>query len=233
MPHPATQALQGAVATRRASVACVAWRARALPAVAIIALGLALPAWAHDAHDHSQHKLSVPGTKRMVADYRVPEISLQRDDGRIVSLKSEIEDGRPVVLAFVYTSCTTVCPVTSAVLGELQSKLGSARERVHLMSISIDPEHDTPSRLREYAQRFAAGPDWQHYTGTVAASRSAQRAFDVYRGDKMSHTPVVLVRPLPGARWVRIDGFATAGELMAELPEDCRTASLGAVAGKP
>jgi protein SCO1/2 len=45
-----------------------------------------------------------------------------------------------------------------------------------------------------------------------------QRAFDVYRGNKMDHQPVMLVRPAPGSRWVRIDGFATADQLLAELP---------------
>ena len=41
------------------------------------------------------------------------------------------------------------------------------------MSISIDPEQDTPVRLREYAHKYHAGPGWQHYTGTLAASRAA------------------------------------------------------------
>ncbi len=86
------------------------------------------------------------------------------------------------------------------------------------MSISIDPEQDTPERLRDYARTFHAGPAWQHYTGTLAASQTAQRAFDVYRGNKMNHAPAMLVRSAPGAAWVRIEGFATADQLLAELP---------------
>jgi protein SCO1/2 len=86
------------------------------------------------------------------------------------------------------------------------------------MSISIDPEQDTPARLREYAKTFHAGPEWQHYTGALAASQGAQRAFDVYRGDKMDHAPAVLIRRAPGTEWRRIDGFATAEQVLAELP---------------
>jgi protein SCO1/2 len=89
---------------------------------------------------------------------------------------------------------------------------------VHLVSISIDPEFDTPARLREYASKLGAGPGWRHYGGTLAASLAAQRAFGVYRGDKMSHAPTTLVRTAPGAEWVRFDGFATADQLLAELP---------------
>jgi protein SCO1/2 len=81
----------------------------------------------------------------------------------------------------------------------------------------VDPEEDTPARLRAYARQYSAGPEWQHYTGTVAASLAAQRAFDVYRGDKMGHTPVTLVRTAPGAPWIRLDGFATAEVLLKEV----------------
>jgi protein SCO1/2 len=145
-------------------------------------------------------------------------VQLVRDDGKTVRLPEELNDGRPVVLSFVYTSCTTVCPVTSATLAELQSRLGAASSKVHLVSITIDPEFDTPARLREYAKKFGAGPAWQHYSGTLSASQTAQRAFDVYRGDKMNHSPATLVRAAPGAQWVRLDGFATAEQLLAELP---------------
>ena len=51
---------------------------------------------------------------------------------------------------------------------QLQEMLGEERNKVHMISISIDPEQDTPTRLREYAKKFGAGPAWQHYTGTLA-----------------------------------------------------------------
>jgi protein SCO1/2 len=174
-----------------------------------------------DEHAHHHHHHVIPETKRSTVAYQVPDVKLVRDDGRTVSLPAELGDGRPVVLAFIYTSCTTVCPLTSQTLSELQTKLGAARDKVHIVSISIDPEQDTPTVLREYAQRFGAGPEWQHYTGTLAASQAAQRAFDVYRGNKMDHSPATLVRAAPGDAWVRIDGFATADQLLAELPDVC------------
>ena len=68
--------------------------------------------------------------------------------------------------------------------------------------------------MREYATRFGAGPEWQHYTGTVAASITTQNAFNVYHEDKMNHNPVVLLRAAPGKPWLRIDGLATADDLL-------------------
>jgi protein SCO1/2 len=100
---------------------------------------------------------------------------------------------------------------------ELQQRLGDARDRVRLVSVSIDPEHDTPRRLAEYAQRFGAGPSWTFYTGTVEASVAVQKAFAAYRGDKMNHTPLTLVRLAPGQPWVRLDGLATPEQLLQEV----------------
>src|ERR1700722_1658536 len=171
------------------------------------------------ADEHRHHSMApVASTNRTTVAYTVPDISLVRQDGTKVRLREELNDDRSVVLAFIFTSCTTVCPLTSHTLSELQTRLGSERDRVHLVSITIDPEQDTPARLRAYAKMFKAGPELQYYTGTREASEAVQRAFDVYRGAKMDHSPATLVRPAPGAPWVRIDGYATADQLYAELP---------------
>jgi len=135
-----------------------------------------LAADAADPHTHHGHNVA-PEAARTSAAYTVPDVELVRDDGKTVLLSQELNDGRPVVLSFIFTSCTTVCPMISAALAQLQRKLGPARDQVHLMSISIDPEFDTPARLREYASKLGAGPEWQHYSGTLAASQAAQRAF--------------------------------------------------------
>jgi protein SCO1/2 len=172
------------------------------------------------ADPHAQHRHLMSTMKRATrstGDYALPAVRLVRDDGKTVSLPEELADGKPVVLAFIYTTCTTICPITSQTLAQLQTKLGADRERVHLVSISIDPEQDTPARLAEYARGFHAGPQWRHYTGTAEASVAVQRAFSAYRGDKMSHTPVTFLRAAAGRPWVRIDGFASADELLAEL----------------
>jgi protein SCO1/2 len=197
-------------------------RASVLPlfAAALMA-SFALRAAAADpaADPHAGHHPPPAATViRSTANYSVPPIKLVRDDGKSVSLADELNDGRPLVLNFIYTTCSGICPLASHIFSQLQHKLGADRDGVHLVSISIDPEEDTPARLRDYASRYLAGPSWQHYTGTMAASIAAQRVFEVYRGDKMGHTPVTLIRVAPGAPWVRFDGFATADMLLQELP---------------
>jgi protein SCO1/2 len=203
-------------------------RRRMLTALGLGAMVLAAQAGtpAGDAGVHA-HTLS-KGTHVTMADYDVPDLFVVRDDGQRVSLLKEIDDGRPVVLNFIYTTCPGVCPIMSAVFTQFQERLGAERSKVHLVSISIDPEQDTPARLRDYARRFSAGPQWQHYTGSVAASVAVQKAFAAYRGDKMNHEPLTLMRPAPGKPWMRIEGYASGLDLLTEytaLAAMCQTAS--------
>jgi protein SCO1 len=151
--------------------------------------------------------------------YSVPPVTLVRDDGRVVSLPREMNDGRPVLLNFIFTSCGSTCPLMSQVLAQFQRKLGANASQVHLMSISIDPEEDTPARLVDYARQFGSSPNWDYYTGTLEASRAAQRAFDVYRGDKMSHAAVTLMRAAPDQPWRRIDGLVAPDDLLREYQQ--------------
>jgi protein SCO1/2 len=188
--------------------------AAAMLGAGLMAVGTA-SVWATDSVDppsHEQH--ASPGTTVSTAQYAVPQVTLVRDDGKAILLPEEMNDGRPVVLNFIFTTCGSICPLMSQIFAQFQDKLGPDRGTVHLMSISTDPEEDTPARLTEYARKFGAGPEWQHYTGTLDASLAVQRAFDVYRGDKMSHTPVTLLRASPGQPWRRIEGFVSPDDLL-------------------
>jgi protein SCO1 len=166
------------------------------------------------AFHHPEHAAS--GVQRSLANYPIPDVVLVRDDGRKVRLIDELDDGRPVFLNFVFTTCTTICPMSSALFEQFQSALGADSARVHLVSVSLDPEQDTPAHLVAYAHKFHAGREWQHYTGTVEASIAVQRAFDAYRGDKMNHRPLTLVRMAPGQPWTRLEGLAAPADLLKE-----------------
>jgi protein SCO1/2 len=191
--------------------------ARAGAALLLLAAAGALAPAAAD--PSSEPAPAASRTIRSTREYDVPAVRLVRDDGKAVSLPDEMNDGRPIVLNFIFTTCTSICPLMSSTFAQFEQRLGNDAGKVHLMSISIDPEHDTPARLSEYARRFRAGPEWQHYTGTLEASVTAQRAFDVYRGGKMSHSLVTLMRAAPGKPWLRIEGLAKPDELVHDYRE--------------
>ena len=87
---------------------------------------------------------------------------------------------------------------------------------VKMVSISRDPEYDTPEKLKQYGERFRAGEGWTFLTGELDNVIGVLSAFDAYRGDKMNHTPLVLISIPGSSNWIRLDGFANAGDLMNE-----------------
>jgi protein SCO1/2 len=180
-------------------------------ALAVAGLWYARRAGAHDDHPHSA---ALDATlRRSEAYYRVPPAKLVRQDGVTVPFPQELDDGRPVILDFIYTSCTTVCPALSGVFSQLQQRVDA---HAKMVSVSIDPDYDTPERLREYAAKFDAAPKWQCYTGSREAVVAVQKAFNAYRGDKMNHLPVMFLRAAPGRAWVRLEGFPTADDVARE-----------------
>ncbi|MEX8498749.1 MAG: SCO family protein [Leptothrix ochracea] len=177
---------------------------------------------ADSAHDHSHHAATHVNADAMALSSRsqaitLPDVDVVRDDGQRMRFPQAIDDGRPVVLDFIYTSCTAICPVTSQVFMEFRELLGpTQRDSVNMVSVSIDPEQDTPRQLSKYAKRFGSAGTWAHYTGSTKDSETIQRAFNVWRGDKMNHQPVTFIRAAVGQPWIRIDGFLSPTDLLTQ-----------------
>jgi protein SCO1/2 len=171
----------------------------------------------HAGHEHHHHMPAAPGYQRSQATYSVPDVTLLDQHGQRVSLPTLLDSGdKPVMLNFIFTSCTAICPMMTAIFAKVQTQLGGDAGRVRMVSVSIDPEHDTPAELAAYAARFGAGPQWLFLTGSLDDSIAVQHAFDAYRGDKMNHTPLTLFHAAAGSPWVRYDGFADAADLTEE-----------------
>jgi len=168
-----------------------------------------------DAHSH--HQQAAPGYQRSVHDYKVPDVDVIDAGGAAVTSASLFDTDKTVVVSFIFTSCTAICPILTATLTQTQQRLGPEAQRVRIVSISIDPEYDTPARLRDYARRFDAQGDWNFLTGERSALRELQRAFDADRGDKNNHQPLALIRRAGQKQWVRLDGFTSAAELASEI----------------
>lgn len=173
----------------------------------------------HSAHTQHQHAATAGGPeryRRSVHHYSIPEVTLIDSDGAEVFLPDALDSGSPTMVNFIFTSCTTICPVMSVTFSQSREALEAERDDVKMISISIDPEHDTPKRLHEYALQFKAGAKWRFLTGNVSDILTVQKAFDAYRGTKMSHQPFTLMRVSIDKPWIRLDGFASAADLVAE-----------------
>lgn len=175
----------------------------------------------HDMHDHSAHMkmMSQKGYKTSRTDYSVPDVKLFSQSGDEKRIIDVLNNDKPVMLNFIFTTCTTICPVLSASFNQVQEALGEEKGDVVMVSISIDPEYDTVERLSAYAERFDAGSQWEFFTGKLNDVISVEKAFDIYRGSKMNHEPVTLIRVNNDQPWLRIEGLANANDIVSEYRE--------------
>src|SRR5215470_219155 len=118
---------------------------------------------AHDAHHHAAP--APADVKAQAAHVTLYDNELVDSDGKAVRFKSEAVDNRIVIVDFIYTNCTTICPITSAIFGDVQERLierlGEQFGRdVKLVSVTVDPATDTPERLKDYAGNFGSPVGW-------------------------------------------------------------------------
>ncbi len=155
--------------------------------------------------------------KRTVENYVVPDVTLVNQNGAKVKLKSLISSKKVVLIDFIFTTCTTICPVLSAGFSNFQKKIGPDSKNVHLVSISIDPEHDTPKRMREYLKRYDAKSGWDFLTGNPNDIKKVLLALNANTADnKMYHLPLAILHSSSANQWVRIFGLIGTSDLIAE-----------------
>lgn len=155
--------------------------------------------------------------KRTIESYTMPDVVLVNQNGAKVHFKDLMLSNKPIVVDFIFGTCTTICPVLSAGFVNLQNKIGPDSQKVHLVSISIDPENDTPKVLKEYLKRYRSKPGWDFLTGSRRDIDSVMRAFNAYIPNKMSHYPLTLIRSPADGKWVRIFGLMSSSEFLGEF----------------
>ena len=121
-----------------------------------------------------------------------PEFSLTNQNGKRLALKDL--RGRVIAITFIFASCADTCPLLTAKMAGIQNRLGSDfGSKVNFVSITVDPERDTPEVLRLYAEGHKANPaGWAFLTGTPAEIREVAKRYGIYykktsRGD-VDHT---------------------------------------------
>jgi protein SCO1 len=169
--------------------------------------------------------IAAPGTpqaysNRWGAGY-FPDVSVVTQDGKSLRFYDDLIKGRIVVVSFFYTSCSELCPIETARLAEVKDRLGDAVGRdIFFVSISVDPEHDTPAMLKAYADAFeASAPGWQFLTGQPAdikainakfGDRSAERALSDHRNE-------ILIGNDAAGDWQRDSAFGDVDQLVMTI----------------
>jgi protein SCO1/2 len=175
------------------------------------------PAGEHQHHQHHEPP-APPAAEPEVSepvDLDIPDLSLVDQDGKPVRFYSDLVQGKVVMINFIFTTCTTICPPMGATFGKVQQLLGDrAGKDVHLISVSVDPATDTPERMKAWGKKFGAGPGWTLVTGERATVVQLLKALGVYTPNINDHTPLVLAGNDPRGEWTRAYGLAAPARLV-------------------
>jgi len=184
---------------------------------------VSLTASAHSAAEHAQHE-QTPIKPAMVAQentvVQLADVQLTDQNGKGINLKRDLVSDRIVVMGFIYTSCTTVCPVVSSIMARVHKQLGDKVGReVQIVSITVDPQRDNPQRLLSYASKFQAGPGWSWLTGSQQAINDTLKGLGTWTPDPQNHPPLILVGDGRSNHWTRFYGFADPAQLIERVEQ--------------
>jgi protein SCO1/2 len=190
---------------------------RGLLTLCLLAVGTG-QALAHSADEHAGHNMPAKSASSESTQVKFADVALVDQNGKTVRLEKDLVSNKIVVMSFIYTSCTTVCPVVSSIMGKVQKQLGArVGDEVQLVSISIDPQRDDAKRLNDYARTFQNGPGWSWLTGTTQSVNETLKGLGAFSGDFKNHAPLILVGDGNSRHWTRYYGFTDPTVLSREV----------------
>jgi protein SCO1/2 len=182
-------------------------------AVGALATAVARPAAQAPSRDLTLAK-EIPRAEQMRRYF--PNVPLQTHEGRAVRFYDDLVKGRKVIINFTYTGCTNTCPRTTANLARVQDLLGDrVGKDIFFISMSIDPENDTPEKLKAYAERFHARPGWTFATGKIEDIDSIRRRLGLYDSpDLTQHMGLLTFGNEPEGKWAATPALDTPKNIL-------------------
>ena len=146
------------------------------------------------------------------------DVVLVNQHGDPMRLYSDLLRDKIVVICPFFTSCQGVCPVLSQKLAAFQQHLGErVGQDIYLLSISVDPETDTPEKLEAYAKSFKAGPGWYFLGGKKENVDFALYKLGQYTENKEGHKNILILGNEAAGHWSKVFGLSPTQELVQAL----------------
>ena len=153
--------------------------------------------------------------------YTVPDVLLVTQDGKKVRFYSDLIKDKAVVLGFFYTSCVFLCPRHGQLFSKLQDRLGQRLGKdVFLISVSMDPQTDTPLRLAKWGARYGRKPGWTLVTGKADEMEKVLKALTGNGvGPRDEHSSFVYVANDKTGRWSFMSASVSPVDIEEKLAE--------------
>lgn len=148
----------------------------------------------------------------------IPDLTVVDQDGVKRRFYSDLIKDKVVILSFFFTSCPTMCPVMNNTLGKLQTSLGDRLGKdVFIVTVTKDPETDTPARLKSWGKSLHLKPGWTMITGDL---KSIGKIVQDFTGDPLGpdmHNTIFLVGNDKTGNWADLSGYASPNDLRQQI----------------
>jgi cytochrome oxidase Cu insertion factor (SCO1/SenC/PrrC family) len=158
-----------------------------------------------------------PSTQEASSSY-FPNLVLLTQDNKPVHFYSDLLKGKVVLINFLFTTCKGVCSPMTANLARVQKYLGESMGRdVVMISLSVDPQTDTPAVLRKYADQFHAQPGWYFLTGEKKNVDWVLYKLGGYTADKEQHSAVLIIGNEATGEWMKVHAMSNPTEITSAV----------------
>jgi protein SCO1 len=155
-----------------------------------------------------------PRTPADAAAAYFPNTVLLTQDNKPVHFFDDLLKGKVVVINFMFTTCTSICPPMTANLAKVQEYLGNrVGKDINMISISVDPAVDTPEALKKYAGNYKVKPGWYFLTGKQEDVNQVLRKVGGFVEDKNDHTTLLMVGNIETGQWMKVFAMAKPAEI--------------------
>ncbi len=155
-------------------------------------------------------------------------LELVNQDGQTVQFFDDVMKDKVVVINFIFTNCKGACPLMTHKLTLVRDKLeGYVGEPLQFVSLSLDPERDTPAAMKEFAKTHNADHDgWVFLTGDANNLDTIIKKLGQYTNDMEAHSTMMLAGNVNDAHWIKIlpqEQPPAIAEKLRRLMEDGET----------
>jgi protein SCO1/2 len=188
-------------------------------AVAIAMLFVAVAPTAGPAVTASaQSEASKTRTPGEVAANYFPNSVLINQNNQSVHFFDDLLKGKTVLINFMFTTCTGICPAMTANLEKVQTQLGDrVGKDINMISVTVDPITDRPEALKNYATKFGVKPGWHFITGSKPDLDLVLRKLGGWVEDKNDHNSILMIGNVETGEWVKMLAMATPSDIVESV----------------
>jgi len=149
---------------------------------------------------------------------RFPNLPVQNQNGETSLFYDDKIKGKIVVISFIFTRCTDICPLTTARMSQVEERLGNRVGRdVFFLSLTVDPENDDPDKLKKFSEAFGAGPGWQFITAKPADMRAINASLGERSKNLYDHRNEVIIGNDATGEWTRNSLFNDIERILLDI----------------